>query len=225
MFRITLLRQRFSKRSPPRRSVAASPIGQASLSSLRHRSHRPIRPAPGSSCTSRNTAYDARRDGGARQRLDELCLPARRRSGCAGQLQCCGSRRRLPASRSRARRPSPAHIHHQVVIAERRPALGQQNAIVPGGSHLFRRQPNIGKGRDELAFLDRSPARPVRPASTRMSVCRHRNAGICRMSTASAAFSRLRGLVYVGDPPGIAALARHGSAFSKPRPSFSLGRC
>ena len=47
----------------------------------------------------------------------------------------------------------PAHVDHQVVIAERRPALGQQDLVVAGRRHLLRRALDIVR-RHELALLD-----------------------------------------------------------------------
>ncbi len=46
-----------------------------------------------------------------------------------------------------------AHIDHQVVVAERRTALGQHHLAVAGGSHLIRRVMDIVR-RHELALFD-----------------------------------------------------------------------
>ena len=47
----------------------------------------------------------------------------------------------------------PAHVDHQIVVAEGAAALGQHDFRIPGGRDLFRGQTNILR-RDELAFLD-----------------------------------------------------------------------
>ena len=49
--------------------------------------------------------------------------------------------------------PKPAHIHHQIVVAERRPALRQHHLPVARRRHLFGGMMDIVR-RDKLAFLD-----------------------------------------------------------------------
>ena len=47
----------------------------------------------------------------------------------------------------------PAHVHHQVVVAEGGAALGEQHPGIAGGDHLFHGVPDIVR-RHELALLD-----------------------------------------------------------------------
>src|SRR5579863_874910 len=62
-------------------------------------------------------------------------------------------------------------------------------------------------------------ARPVRPASTRRSVWRHKNAGICKMSTASAASA-----AWPGSWMSVrTAIPRSRTLFRIRRPSFNPG--
>src|SRR5215471_4839215 len=45
-----------------------------------------------------------------------------------------------------------AHVHHKVVVAERSPALGQKNAVVPGLANLIDRMLHIAGG-DKLSLF------------------------------------------------------------------------
>ena len=75
---------------------------------------------------------------GARQRLDEFRLSAAGVSLLSRQLH-----RMRHVKNHRASRPGQdrkrAHIRHQVVVSERRPALGQDHPAIPRAAHLFHR--------------------------------------------------------------------------------------
>jgi hypothetical protein len=68
-------------------------------------------------------------------------------------------------------------------------------------------------------------ARPVLAAATIRSVCRHRNAGICSTSTASATGAHCSGActsVSTGTPKVSRSSARIGRLFSMPRPRAAV---
>src|SRR6266566_8574824 len=46
-----------------------------------------------------------------------------------------------------------AHIYNQVVVAETRPALGDEYAVISSGVTLFNPMPHVPRG-DELALFD-----------------------------------------------------------------------
>jgi len=80
----------------------------------------------------------------------------------------------------------PAHIHHQVVVAERRSALSEQDLLLPVET-TFSAALRMSCGETNCPFL-MFTVRPVRPAASSRSVWRHKKAGIWRMSAASATF-------------------------------------
>ena len=89
---------------------------------------------------------------GARQRLDELRLPAGDRAGAARQLHTVRGIKHYRPPRI-AHDLEPAHVHHQVVVAERGSALGDDHLGIARGGHFFRGAVNIVR-RHELSLLD-----------------------------------------------------------------------
>ena len=89
------------------------------------------------------------------------------------------------------------HVHDQVVVAERRAALGDEHPLVAGAGDLRDRVADVARG-EELALLDVHGAARCAAAATSRSVWRQRNAGICRTSATSAAGAACDGLVDVG---------------------------
>ena len=97
-------------------------------------------------------AVDARGHAGAGHRLDVGGLPGRPAVAGPRQLQAMGDvvdHRRL----ERAQLGQRTHVHHEVVVAERRAALGEQHVRIAGGADLVERVLHL-RGREELALLD-----------------------------------------------------------------------
>ncbi len=103
------------------------------------------------------TAVDACRHRRASEQRDELRLPTayglsvvvamRGRGQLHGVSGVENHGRELPHDGERA------HVDHQIVVAEARAALGDEDALVAGSATLFDGVPHV-PGRDELAFLD-----------------------------------------------------------------------
>ena len=95
---------------------------------------------------------DTHRSRGAGQRLDELRLPPDALPAAPGSWTLCVASKTTGQPESRMILQA-AHVHHQVVVAERRAALGQHDLRVAGGRHLFGGVVDIVRG-DELPLLD-----------------------------------------------------------------------
>ena len=106
-------------------------------------------------------AVHARRHRRPRQRLDELRLPARSRACRSRQLHAVRRVENHGPARI-AHDLQPAHVHHQVVIPERRSTLRQQHLRVSRRRYFLRRPVHIVR-RDELSLLNIDYA--PRPAS------------------------------------------------------------
>src|SRR4051794_33741750 len=92
------------------------------------------------------------RNRGPRQRLDELRLPSGSRAGRARKLYAMG---RIEHDRPPgvAHDLQPTHIDDEIVVTERRPALRQDNLVVPSRSDLLGSMQEVRR-RDELTLLD-----------------------------------------------------------------------
>src|SRR6185437_4010393 len=93
----------------------------------------------------------ARRYPRARQRFNEFRLPAARFTLASGQLHRMRHVKHhriahLPQNRERA------HVHHQILIPEHRPALRQNNFLVPGARNFLHHVAHFPR-RHELPFL------------------------------------------------------------------------
>src|SRR5262245_54035264 len=97
-------------------------------------------------------AVDARRDAGARERLDELGEPRGHAFAAARQLKAVRH-----VEYHRAAKPAHlregAHVDDQIVVSERKPALGHEHTVVTGGFDLVERVPHIER-RQELTLLE-----------------------------------------------------------------------
>src|SRR6185503_16013662 len=90
--------------------------------------------------------------GGAGERGDELRLASGNGSGSARKLHAVGGVEDDGPTEA-AHDGEAAHIDHQIVVAERAAALGNQNLVVAGGGDLLGGVPDV-VGRDELALLN-----------------------------------------------------------------------
>src|ERR1043166_5850446 len=91
-------------------------------------------------------------DSGARERFDVLRLPARCTPQTARQLQAVRHVEDDGDAETTHDRER-AHVHDQVVVAEREAALGEQELFAPGGARLFDDVARV-PGREELTLLD-----------------------------------------------------------------------
>ena len=118
----------------------------------------------GSSCTSRKTPSTPARDARARQRFDVLGEARGHAFAAAGQLQTVRDvehDRRAEAAHHR----EGAHVHDQVVVAEREPALGHEDAVVARTPRTLSTACRMSSGARNWPFL-RLTTRPVRAAAT-----------------------------------------------------------
>ena len=103
---------------------------------------------------------DTHRHGRRSQRFNELRLSARCRASSARKLHAV---RGIEDNRPAGIRHhlQPAHIHHQIVVAKGRSALGQHHLPVSSGSNFLRRMVDVVR-RDELPLLhiDNAPGAP-----------------------------------------------------------------
>ena len=110
----------------------------------------------------------------ARQRLDEFRLPSARFPRSARQLHRMRDVKNHRTSRL-AQNGKRAHIHDQILVAERCAALGENQASFPV-LVTFSTALAISHGERNCPFF-KFTTRPVFPAATNKSVCRERNAG------------------------------------------------
>src|SRR5277367_64232 len=100
----------------------------------------------------KENAVHSRGYGGTRKRRNKSRLTARGVAQAARNLDAVGSvENNRPAEI--AHDLEPAHIHHQVVVAERGATLGEQDIIVARSGHLLGCIANI-VWRNELALFD-----------------------------------------------------------------------
>ncbi len=116
-----------------------------------------------------------------------------------------------------------AHVGDQRVVAERHAALGDQHIAIAGAGD-FGTTLAMSHGARNWPFLTLT-ARPVLAAATNRSVCRQRNAGICKISTTSATRAHCSGSctsVSTGTPSFSRSSAKIASALSRPMPRALL---
>ena len=169
-------------------------------------------------------AVRARRQRGAGQHRRKFALAGRFVAAAAGQLH--GMRRvknhREPEALHDWNR---AHVGHEIVVAERRAALGEQDFFAPA-RRAFSTTCPISAGERNWPFF-RFTIWPVSTAASIKSVWRQRNAGICRMSTtspATAAWVSVWMSVSTGTPIFSRTLASISQAVVQARPAKGFGR-
>ena len=96
-------------------------------------------------------AVNARGDRSAREQWNVLGLAAADAVGCRGLLDRVGGVK--DDGRETAHDGERAEIYDQVVIAERRTALGEEDAVVARGADFLEAVAHVPRG-DELTFLD-----------------------------------------------------------------------
>jgi len=120
----------------------------------------------------------------SRERLDEFRLAAAGLSRSAGELHRVRDIENYGTS-SLSHDRKRANIDDKILIAERSAAFGEKNIFIAGLLY-FLHGVAISQGERNCPFF-KFTTRPVFPAATSKSVCRERNAGICRTSATSAA--------------------------------------
>ncbi len=115
-----------------------------------------------------------------------------------------------------------AHVHYQVVIAERRPALGEQDIVVPGGRHFVRGVADI-VGRNELALLDVHGAAGATRGDEQIGLAAEKSGDLEDVHGFGGGFG-LRRLVDVGEDSIAIALeiGEDAKAFCRPRPAIGF---
>ena len=156
--------------------------------------------------------------------LDELRLAARRSARRARQLHAV---RRVEDHRiaDLAHDRQAAHVHHQIVVAERDAALGQQDLVVAGGRHLVAAC-RMSCGRDELALLDVHDAARAAGCDQQVGLAAEERGDLQNIHDFGRGIG-LRGLVNVGEHGNAAACdaRRESEAFARARARGTTRRC
>ena len=177
----------------------------------------------GRSCTSTKMPSTPAATAARASGLDELRLAAGGRARAAGQLHAVGGvEDHRPAGI--AHDLQAAHVHHQVVVAEGRAALGQHHLAVAGGGHLLRGAADIVR-RHELALLDVDDAAGAAGGQQQVRLAAEERGDLQDVRHLGRRFG-LRRLVDVGEDGKALGLhaGQDAQAFAQARTAISAAR-